>query len=247
MDFYLKEFLSEINNKKYKITIGTKNIKYSNFIKDDSRYKELYNWFFDKYKKEGYGIKSLIKDFNLPMSYSSTRNFIIFMGIELHTPNKANDFLKQRRSLNAKEQLKNKSGMYSNLIHRSNKITRGIQGYYWNESKHKYVWLRSSWEFIYAKWLNKQKIEWDVEVKQFKINEKQNYLPDFFIFENGKVTKIIEVKGYWKDKLYKFNKLKDTLTDTELVLITDITPYLEQSIKKEIKTWKNLRKLELKK
>ncbi|MFW6311019.1 MAG: hypothetical protein ACOC1K_02165, partial [Nanoarchaeota archaeon] len=81
----LIDFLKEINNKRFKITIGTKNIKYSSLIKKDSRYLELYKWFFEKYKKEGYGIKSLISDFNLPMTYSSLRNFIIFMGIELHT------------------------------------------------------------------------------------------------------------------------------------------------------------------
>ena len=128
-----------------------------------------------------------------------------------------------------------------------NKTTRGIQGYYWNTSKNKYVWLRSSWEYIYAKWLNEHKIEWDVEVKRYKLGNT-SYLPDFFIYENGKLTKIVEIKGYWKNKLYKYDKLKTLLGDSiELVLVTDIKPYTNLPLKKEIETWRLLRKRELRK
>lgn len=240
-----KEFIKEILNNKFKIIEGTTKFKFTDKIKQDKRYRDLYNWFFEKYEKEGRGIKSIIKDYDLPITYSSLRNLIIFMEFSLHSNKDANNFLKQRRKDNALKQLKEKSGMYSNEVDRhNNKTSRGIQGYYWNTSKNKYVWLRSSWEFIYAKWLNKHKFLWDVEVKRYKLNNR-SYLPDFFIYDkNNKLYKIVEIKGYWKDKVYKYNELKEQL-NIDLVLIIDISPYLDKKINEEIKIWKSLRRLKL--
>jgi len=246
---YLYSLLNDIKEKKFKISIGTKRFKFTKNIKKDERYKFVKKWFNKKYIKEGYGIKSLIFDYNLPITYSSLRNFLKFMEIPLHTPNKANNFLKKRRSINARKQMLNKEGMYAEDIQKnikSKKTTRGIQGYYWNSSKNKYVWLRSSWEFIYAKWLNKNKVIWDVEVKKYKLKNGSNYLPDFFIYDdNNEISKIVEIKGYWKNKEYKYLLLREQL-NIEIALITDIVPYTDQNLKKEINLWRKLRKLGLK-
>lgn len=256
MDLLLKKLLEEIKNNKFKIIVGCTNYKFTYKIKNDKRYEQLYKWFLTKYIIEGRGLKSMIKDFNLPVTYSFIRGLFKFMNIKIREPNKANDFLRKRRSQNANKQYKEKIGFFSPEVQEKikikNKITKGIQGYYWNESRKKYVWLRSSWEFIYAKWLNKQNVKWDVEKKEYKfINEEGNeykYKPDFFIYEEGDLKKIIEIKGYWKDKLYKFNRLREELLgkDVDVILITDIIPYCESNINNEIKLWKKLRRLELK-
>ena len=49
------------------------------------------------------------------------------------------------------------------------------------------------------KWLDSNKIDWDVESQQWMIGN-ETYRPDFFIYENGILKKIIEVKGYFKNK-----------------------------------------------
>jgi len=110
------------------------------------------------------------------------------------------------------------------------------------------VWLRSSWEYVIAKWLDKNNLIWKYELKQFKF-ENIVYRPDFFIFdENNTLKQIIEVKGYWKDKVYKFYELKkfyaeNISKDVELVLITEINNYTE-NIGQDTKLWKQIRILQ---
>jgi hypothetical protein len=250
----LKQFLNDIYRKKFSVRDGKKNYIFTYKIKEHKCYDNLKQFIIEEYVTKGYGIKSLIKDFDLPITYSSLRNLLKFMQINLHEANNANDFLKKRRSNNLKQQQKENRGWNSIERQNENKIKnsvkRGISGYYWNSSKNKYVWLRSSWEFIYAKWLNKNNIEWEIEFQSYVFkteNDNYRYKPDFFIFKEDKLVSIVEIKGYWKNKVYKFNKLKEFLPNIDVVLITDINPYLEQNINKEIELWKQLRKLKLKK
>ena len=70
----------------------------------------------------------------------------------------------------------------------------------------------------------------------------------FFEIENGKLISIVEIKGYWKDKVWKFNELKNMFNENNininLSIITNINPYLiDSSCGKEIKNWKKNRKL----
>lgn len=241
----LNDFLTEIANGKFKVGY----FKINESIKKDGRFQDLYNWLYEKYVTEGRGLKSMIKDYNLSVGYSFLRRLIVFFGFELHSNKIANNFLKKRRSEIAHLNYVNKIGFFKEgiqeKIHHFS-LSRGIQGYYWNGSKNKYVWLRSSWEFIYAKWLNSQNnVVWDVECEQYKLSDNTSYRPDFFIFSNsGEIEKIVEIKGYWKDKSYKVDKLKDEY-GLPVILIEDIKPYCEVSLSKEIKTWKVIRKLKL--
>lgn len=249
----MKTLLKKIYDRKFSIREGKTLRIYTDKIKDEEHYHELFNFLKEKYIDEGYGIKSLIKDFDLPITYSVLRGLLLFMKFDLHTPNVANEFLKNRRSVNARKQSSENTGMYSREIQESlqNRKTnkRGIQGYYWNCSKNKYVWLRNSWEFIYAKWLNTNNINWDIESDSYKliINDiRYFYRPDFFIFnENDELISIVEIKGYGKDKVFKFEKLKEELLNIDMVLITDVKPYAQQNINKEIQLWKILRKSKL--
>ncbi len=70
---------------------------------------------------------------------------------------------------------------------------------------YKGYWLRSTWEFEVAKYLDSNSIKWDYEVTHYKLKGNRTYRPDFFIYDdNNEFKKIIEVKGYW----YKNNKEK---------------------------------------
>ena len=59
--------------------------------------------------------------------------------------------------------------------------------------------FRSTWEVEVAKWLDSNDIKWKYELERYKLSNDTTYLPDFFIFENGKLKKIIEVKGFLND------------------------------------------------
>lgn len=241
----IKSFLKDVSDGKFRV--GNK--KFNESVKQDERYEIFYKWLRNKYIKEGRGFKSIIKDYDLNVGFSFLRRFGVFLGFKLHSNKEANFFLKKRRSENARKDFLNKTGFFKNGVqegihHKS--VKRGIQGYYWNVSKNKYVWLRSSWEFIYAKWLNKQKnIVWDVEIRQYKLSDNTSYRPDFFIYdEEGELKKIVETKGYWKDKLYKVELLRKEYK-LPIVVIDNIKPYCENNLNREIKLWKQLRKLEL--
>ena len=243
----IRKYLKEISDGKFRSGI----YKISDNLKNDCRFEKTYNWLHEKYAIDGMGFKSIIKDFELNVGYSFLRKFINYLGFEIHSNKIANDFLKKRRSLIAKQNYKDKTGFFKDgvqsSIHHKN-ISRGIQGYYWNSSLCKYVWLRSSWEFIYAKWLNKHSnITWDVECREYLLSDGTHYRPDFFIFDDKKeIKKVIEIKGYWKNRSYKVKLLQDEYK-LDAVIIEDIKPYSERNINEEIKLWKNLRKLKLEK
>lgn len=64
------------------------------------------------------------------------------------------------------------------------------------------IWMRSSWEIKFAKYLDKYNIEWLYEPKLFDItynNKEGTYSPDFYII---KEKKFIEIKGWWRDDAF---------------------------------------------
>ncbi|MDE5412267.1 restriction endonuclease [Alkalihalobacterium chitinilyticum] len=68
-------------------------------------------------------------------------------------------------------------------------MNRGYAGFY------KGRYLRSSYEYAYAKFLEHHSIPWGYEDKDFDIGYKI-YKPDFFFYdEYGKVIKIVEIKS----------------------------------------------------
>jgi hypothetical protein len=266
----LKSLLKDIQLKKFKRTetiydptrnknswtVLTRVFNDKNLIKQDKRYeesKQLLEFFY--YEKE-YGIKYMIKYLELPITYSVLRfSLIEIFNIKLRSYNEITNHIHKIRKEKALKEIKNKTGWGSqesiDKVKSKNSIARGIQGYYLNKSLNKYVWLRSSWEYIFAKWIDNKNMVWDVECKTYNINEQIIYKPDFFIFDEvrdiTKIKQIIEIKGYWKDKVYKYEEIKKYLKDDKIQfsLITDITPYSEIGVKKDIKEWKQKRILEI--
>ena len=66
----------------------------------------------------------------------------------------------------------------------------------WKRIKYKGIWMRSSWEVAYAKYLDKQDIKWLYEPKTFDLGDT-TYTPDFYLPESDTY---IEIKGYWNER-----------------------------------------------
>jgi hypothetical protein len=189
---------------------------------------------------DGYGLKLIGKHLNL--GPTRVRTLFRILGITINKGrNVVYDKTREIRSENLKEKYVSRTGWFRSLERRTNKTSRGIQGYYYNQSRGKYVWLRSTYEYIYAKWLDRNKIDWDVEQQTYQL-EGTTYRPDFFIYENDSLVKIVEIKGYWATGVRKTRELSETLNIT-VVLVTDIKPYYKQSYKKELQEWKHKRTL----
>jgi hypothetical protein len=65
--------------------------------------------------------------------------------------------------------------------------------------KYKNITFRSSYEYLYARYLTKNRIKWLYESKTFDLGES-TYTPDFYLPESNEY---IEIKGYWIPKAIK--------------------------------------------
>lgn len=84
------------------------------------------------------------------------------------------------------------------------------------KQKYKDVWMRSSWEVLYAKYLDQKKIKWVYEPKTFNLGNC-TYTPDFYL---PKKDLYIEIKGYWRDKSKKkFELFKRNYSNISIKLL----------------------------
>ena len=90
------------------------------------------------------------------------------------------------------------------------------KGYVFNQYENKHVYLLSSMEFKYVKYLEQNNIKWikPKPLEYFSKEKKHLYFPDFYLPETNEY---IEIKGYmWKgDKLKMKNVL---LNNPEITL-----------------------------
>jgi predicted nuclease of restriction endonuclease-like RecB superfamily len=111
--------------------------------------------------------------------------------------------------------------------------------------------LRSSWEYGYAKFLNDNRIEWDVEARSYLLSDGRYYRPDFFIYENNNLSKIVEIKSRWSngslERIDKFEMFKKEYGDISAELISDeLFLLINRKQKDIINEWKKVRLMELK-
>jgi len=198
------------------------------------------------YYNSGNGFKIIAKE--LGLSYTQTRRFLMdWLGVDTRKGTSVvTDTLRKRRSENVKGE---KSPFFDWLTKRpeqAKKQTKSIQGWYKRKSG-ELIWLRSCLEYIYAKWLDSTDVDWKTEAKVIH-GDGETYRPDFFIYQNGELKKIVEIKGnFFDNRDNRSEKAKRVAQKhgVELELIFDITPYLEQNsyYHKELKIWKNQVKL----
>lgn len=212
--------------------------------------------FISKQYYDGYGIKWIAKKLNI--TYTRCRSILIsYFNIDIRkgrsvVTDKVKEFRKEKSILESN----NKTGWNSIECREKLKIRnsnqRGVSGYYYNNSLQKYVWLRSTYEFIFAEWLDKNNNVWDVEVTTFKI-KNTTYRPDFFIYDyEMNIKKIVEIKGYYDNRAYKVGLLKNELPELEIVLLGATNKTIENYIiendkkyKDKLKQWKQKRIMNL--
>lgn len=193
-----------------------------------------------KYWDEEYGIKVLCREIGL--SYSNFRTLMIdYLKIPIRKgTNVVTNRLVKFRSERVQGD-KNPFYDWTEKYPQLHKSTRcGLQGYYQKKDGSK-VWLRSSWEFIFAKWLDKNNIVWEYEGKQYKLSDGTSYRPDFSVVKEDGKLQILEVKGFKKDRLYKVDLMRSEFPEIEMIVIDDIVPYCSQKYSKEIAEWNLLR------
>ena len=83
-------------------------------------------------------------------------------------------------------------------------------------SYYKKVWMRSSWEIAYAKYLDSKNIKWLYESKTFDL-KNTTYTPDFYLPETNEY---IEIKGWWRDNAKKkFKKFKRLYSNVNIKIL----------------------------
>ena len=200
----------------------------------DPKSKEYLNSLY----QSGYGIKILARE--LGLSYSRFRTlFVDYLGLTLREGrNVVTTKLREFRSERISKERNPWFDWCANKPTMQKGCSRGIQGYYTKRSGQK-VWLRSTFEYIYAKWLDRNLINWKIEEKQYTLSNGETYRPDFFIYENDVLQKIVEIKGYFKNRRYKAEMFQ-TEFNTPLVIIDDIMEYCE-NYEQEKKEWKQIK------
>ena len=200
---------------------STRNLKNRNL---NEEFKDLLR---DLYTS-GYGFKTIAA--SIPnASYTQIRGLFnkIFPDIVRKGTSVTTDKLKQRRS---ERLLKSEDNPWKHDL--NNKNSTGIQGRY------KDYWLRSTYEYIYVKWMERNGINFKSEPTKFKLNNGQYYTPDFSIYGNGILTKYVEIKG----KVFDNNLHKPELLSIQIgkpvIIVDDITPYCEVNYERSLKEWK---------
>lgn len=99
---------------------------------------------------------------------------------------------------------------------------------YWHETwNNQKVFLRSSWELGFAKYLDSKQILYEVESKRFPIiysykgeQKSGTYCPDFYLPDRNKYY---EVKGWWRDDAkIKFDAFNDQYPEVINILVTSV-------------------------
>ena len=81
---------------------------------------------------------------------------------------------------------------------------------------YKNIWLRSSYEVAYAKYLDKNGIQWEYEPTSFDLGDC-TYAPDFYL---PALDLYIEVKGYWRsDAKIKFNRFLKKYPSKNIIVL----------------------------
>ncbi len=90
------------------------------------------------------------------------------------------------------------------------------KGSYYDSPLQGTIWLRSSYEIAYAKYLDENNILWLYEIQTFNLGNT-TYTPDFYLPTSNL---FIEIKGYMTDKAQnKINKFLDNYNDEGLKIL----------------------------
>jgi transposase len=81
----------------------------------------------------------------------------------------------------------------ANIQVRSFDETTGLK---WIDASGRIFFMRSLWEVKTAKWLDDAGRKWDYEKCRYDVGDGHTYTPDFWVYENGELIQLIDVKGW---------------------------------------------------
>lgn len=219
--------------------------------KDDIECPKLISNLNHLYHDCGFGFKLLSKQLG-NVSYTRLRTIFRELGIIKRDGNSCvTETLKVIRSKNAQKSTNPWRDWSGKSRTKDGHNKHHLCGWYYNKSKSKHVWLRSSWEYAYAKWLDDQDITWDVECRSYLLSDGRYYRPDFFIYQNNALKKLVEIKAKWfngsLERIDKFEQFKKEYSgiDAELVTSAELQT-LGIDLQSSLKAWKKERVLEKK-
>jgi hypothetical protein len=207
------------------------------WLENDPRTDDVREQLREEYNS-GIGFKRL--SVTLGTSYTKLRRIFLYLGIEHRRGrNIVTNKLREIRSENVRG---HKSPWYNwteKYPHLAKNSKTGLQGYY-KRKNGEYVWLRSCWEYIYAKWLDKNDKIWEYETRTYHF-EDFSYRPDFIVFGNEDWY-IVEVKSnYYGVRRDKIQRLKEYISEEKVIVINNIEEYTNNSYAKELRKWKKER------
>ncbi len=95
------------------------------------------------------------------------------------------------------------------------------KGEWYNKNGEK-IWMRSSYEIAFARWLDGKNLTWDYEPKRFYLKDR-TYMPDFWIKE---WNSWIEIKGWFHERHQEtIRQFREYNSDENLLVLT--RPLLE--------------------
>lgn len=117
-------------------------------------------------------------------------------------------FLGKKHKLESIEKISNSMKGNKNANHRGDR-----QSYY------KEIRMDSRWEVGTARYFDNNGISWKYNEKGYRLSDGRYYYPDFFIYNNDVLVKIVEVKGYFReDNRKKYNMFLDEYPDIDIEL-----------------------------
>lgn len=200
--------------------------------------------FIDKVKcvyENGYGLKLIARE--LEIGYTEIRTYFSYFGIPFRTGRNISTEItrtfRSERILGDKNPWHDWTNVYPEMIKMN---TKGVQGYFLTNAGNK-IWIRSSWEYVYVKWLERNNIKYIYEKTNYILKNGEYYRPDFTILNlDGTIKEIVEIKGYYKNRLYKVDMFREEYPNISITVIDDLTKYsLLNSMTKELDLWKKSR------
>jgi hypothetical protein len=198
--------------------------------------------------ESGYGLKTIAAEVGL--TYTVIRTVFNLFKIPMRKGmNVVTSKLQEIRSLNALtddnpwvDWSRRRPDMHTGL----HKAT-GLAGWYLDR-KGRIIHLRSTFEYVIARYLDHKEYNWDNETISFS-TPLGRYMPDFILFDaSGNASIILEVKGTFMNEKYiaKSEWFKDFakryLKSIRFVIIRDMEPYmLGQKYHHVKQEWNDLR------
>lgn len=200
-------------------------------MKDAAVYiKKLYD--------DGYGLKVLAR--HIGITYSVIRRLFRLLCIDIRkgqsiVTNKVIEFRKMRVSGTSNPW----KDWPKNMPDLAKKLSKGVTGWYKTKNGNE-IYLRSSWEYIFAKWLDSKNMSWIYEGKQYKLSNGEGYRPDFSLLNpDGSLDRIIEIKGFFKNRLYKVDLMKNDYPDIKISVISNVS-HFTKNYKEDLIAWKQM-------